>query len=467
MRRRGSTWLANLGAGSAIAGAALWMGAQPAHAHGVGGRADLPLPVWMVAYAAAAVLVVSFVGLARLWPTPRLEGARDAVPIPGLDGRFLEAGAVILRILGLCLFLLVWAAAAFGENDPAANLAPRAVYVVFWVGLIVMSGLVGDVWRALSPYDTLAAVAQRLRRRRRAGDAPQGGHDYRLGHWPAAVGLAAFTWLELAHPNPASPRVLAVAIAVYTVAVLAGAAWWGRCWVRQGETFAAFFGLLSAMAPLCRDDEGRLCLRPPLVGLAHLEVLPGTAALVIVALGSTSFDGLSRTAFWADVIGNRTGWDASALATLGLAWMVGLVAVLYIGATRLAARVVNREPMALVDVFAHSLVPIALAYAVAHYFSLLVFEGQGAYALASDPFGWGWNLFGTASSPIDYRAVSTATIAYVQAGAIVAGHVAGVVLAHDRAVATFRPRLATRSQYPLLAAMVGYTVGGLVLLLGG
>ena len=123
--------------------------------------------------------------------------------------------------------------------------------------------------------------------------------------------------------------------------------------------------------------------------------------------------------------------------------------------------------MALVDVFVHSLVPIALAYGVAHYFSLLVFEGQGAYTLASDPFGWGWDLLGTASRPINYRAVSTSTITYVQAGAIVAGHVAGVVLAHDRAVATFRPRLATRSQYPLLAAMVTYTVGGLVLLLGG
>ncbi len=96
-----------------------------------------------------------------------------------------------------------------------------------------------------------------------------------------------------------------------------------------------------------------------------------------------------------------------------------------------------------------------------------MFEGQGFYALASDPFGWGWDLFGTASRPINYRAMSMATISYVQAGAIVVGHVAGVVLAHDRAVATFRPRLATRSQYPLLAAMVVYTVGGLVLLLGG
>ncbi|HYE77851.1 MAG TPA: hypothetical protein VEI97_07695, partial [bacterium] len=371
------------------------------------------------------------------------------------------------RVVGLFLFVVVWAAAALGENSAAANIAPSAVYVVFWVGLTVISGVVGDLWRALSPYDTLAAVAQRVRARTRVADDSKGRREYRFGHWPAAIGLGGFTWLELAHPDPASPRVLAVAIAAYSVAVLAGAAWWGRGWLRQGEAFAAFFGLLAAMAPVYRDEEGRLRLRPPLVGLTRLEVLPGTAALVVVALGSTSFDGLSRSAFWADVVGDRTGWAASALATLGLCWMVGLVAVLYTGATRLAARVVSREPNALVDVFVHSLVPIALAYAVAHYFSLLVFEGQGAYALASDPFGWDWDLLGSASRPINYRAVSTATIAYVQVGAIVVGHIAGVVLAHDRAVATFRPRLATRSQYPLLAAMVVYTVGGLVLLLGG
>ncbi len=338
---------------------------------------------------------------------------------------------------------------------------------MFWVGLIAVSGLVGDVWRVLSPYDTMAAVGQRLRPGRSSAGGSHAGRDYRFGQWPAAVGLAAFTWLELAHPNAASPRVLAVAIAVYSVAVLAGAAWWGRSWLRQGEAFAAFFALLAAAAPFHRDDEGRLRIRPPLVGLARLEVLPGTVALIAVALGSTSFDGLSRTSFWADIAGNRTGWAASALATVGLAWMVALVAVLYVGAMRLAARVVSVEPMALLNVFAHSLVPIALAYAVAHYFSLLVFEVQGAYALASDPFGWGWDLFGTASRPINYRAVSPGTIAYVQAGAIVAGHVAGVVMAHDRAVATVPPRTAIRSQYPLLAAMVIYTVGGLVLLLGG
>lgn len=189
--------------------------------------------------------------------------------------------------------------------------------------------------------------------------------------------------------------------------------------------------------------------------------------MIIVALGSTTFDGFTRTGIWEDVLGLRRGWAASLVATMGLAFIIGLVALLYVGAMRSVAAVVDREPAALVDQFLHSLVPIALAYAVAHYFSLLVFEGQGAWAQLSDPFGWNWDLLGAADRPINFLAVSTTTIALVQAGSILAGHLAGVVMAHDRAVGIFSKKLATRSQYPLLAVMVAYTAGGLVLLLQG
>jgi hypothetical protein len=116
--------------------------------------------------------------------------------------------------------------------------------------------------------------------------------------------------------------------------------------------------------------------------------------------------------------------------------------------------------------FVASLVPIALAYAVAHYFSLFMIEGQSAIALVSDPFGRGWDLFGTATHVVDLAIVSTATIAWVQVAAIVIGHVAGVVVAHDLAVEDMPQRTAVRSQYPMLLVMIAYTVGGLALLLG-
>ena len=432
-------------------------------AHGIGGRSDLPLPLWLFAYGAGTALLISFVALRVLWPRPRLDTAAAGRPAPEWASVVANGVGVAGRFLGVALFALVLAAAAIGPDSAAVNLAPVAVYVVFWVGLALVSAVVGDVWRVLSPWDTIAALAARLR-----GDRPERPVEPLEGatHWPAAAGLFAFVWLELCYHEPASPPVLTVALTAYAVVMLAGAARWGRAWLRTGDGFGVWFGLLATMAPLYRDDPGRLRRRVPFTGRASVTPRAGTAAVVLVVLGSTAFDGLTRSSFWADVVAARSGWEATLVSTVGLVWTTGIVALIYTGAMRVAARLTDREPGSLVAPFLHSLIPIALAYTVAHYISLFVFEGQQAIALVSDPFGLGWDLFGTINRGIDFRAVSTTTIAFVQAGAIVIGHVAGVVVAHDRAVGMFDRVEANRSQEPLLAVMVTYTVGGLALLLG-
>ncbi|CAN5250756.1 hypothetical protein BH24ACT1_BH24ACT1_03300 [soil metagenome] len=432
-------------------------------AHGIGGRSDLPLPLWLFSYGAGTALLISFVALRVLWPRPRLDAAAAGRPAPDWATVVADGTAVVGRLLGVALFALMLAAAAIGPDSAAANLAPVAVYVLFWVGIALVSAVVGDVWRVLSPWNTIAAVVARLR-----GHRPEGPVQPLEGatHWPAAAGLFAFVWLELCYHEPASPPVLTVALIAYAVVMLAGAARWGRAWLRTGDGFGVWFGLLATMAALYRDDEGRLRWRVPFSGLASVTPRAETAAVVLVVLGSTAFDGLTRSSFWADVVGSRSGWASTIVATVGLVWVIGIVALLYTGAMRLAARLTAREPGSLTAPFLHSLVPIALAYTVAHYFSLFVFEGQQAIALISDPFGLGWDLFGTIDRGVDFRAISTTTIAYVQAGAIVIGHVVGVVVAHDRAVGMFDRVSANRSQEPLLAVMVTYTVGGLALLLG-
>lgn len=446
-------------------------------AHGIGGRTDLPLPAWMFQYGAATTVLASFVVLAVFWPTARLEGGSGGRTLAGSRAAAVRALVVGARLVGLAAFAVVAAAAAIGDDSASRNLAPIAVYVVFWVGLLFVSGFVGDLWRVLSPFDTLAAVGQRLRRGRvtpaddgggaRGVDEPTEVTD--RGYWPAAAGLLVFVWVELVYPDRAQPRSLFVLLAAYTVVMLAAAARWGREWLREGEAFAALFGVLAHMAPLSRDDDGRLRLRPPFVGLAGLVCRPGLEALVLIALGSTTFDGVTRTQFWMETTTDLTGVSRTMADTAGLLCCIGLVAIAYITAMRVGAGLVDyrRSPEELRADFVHSLVPIVLAYAVAHYFSLLVLEGQGAIALVSDPFGRGWDLFGTATRTTNFNLVSPTVIAVVQAGAIVLGHVAGVVLAHDRALALFDRRQATRSQYPLLVVMVLFTVGGLFLLLGG
>lgn len=433
-------------------------------AHGVGSRADLPLPVWLFAYSAAFALLISFVALRILWPRPRLAAAaagRATAPAIDTAARILT---VVAQALILALFLTTLVAAWFGVDSVAANLAPTAFYVVFWVGMQVVSAVFGDVWRRVNPLWIIAAGLDRVARRDPDSSSATGVW---ASHWPAAVGLGAFLWLELAYHEPGSTAAVGTFLGVYTLFVLAGATLFGAGWVRTGDGFAVLFTLLGALAPFHRDDAGRLRVRWPGAGLSDVEPRPGTLAVILVLLGGTTFDGFSRTQLWDDVVGTRRDWDLTMVNSLGLALVVGTVAVLFVLATRLVAVLAGDHDGTVEQAWrwAPSLIPIVLAYAIAHYFSLLVFEGQAFVALLSDPLGEGWDLFGTADDLIDFTVVSPNTIAYVQVAAIVIGHVCGVTAAHDRAVELYPEKVAVRSQYPMLGVMIAYTVGGLLLLL--
>jgi hypothetical protein len=184
-------------------------------------------------------------------------------------------------------------------------------------------------------------------------------------------------------------------------------------------------------------------------------------------LGSTAFDGISRWSAWTNQTGQLDHAGHLFVYTLGLMTSVAVVSGLFLLAAR-STGTSNIRPGAvgnagLPGAFVHSLVPIAIGYAVAHYFSFALFQGQEGFLLASDPFGRGWNLLGTAGTGIDYTFLGTGLIAAVQIGAIVLGHVLGVVAAHDRAAYLFRRRQLRRAQYPLLAAMVAFTAGGIAL----
>ncbi len=402
------------------------------------------------------MLVLSFAALAWLWPRSRWERGIDARVLPAAVSTVAKLIAWILRVVSVLLLAVALYASFTGPDDPLLNIAPTFVYIIWWVGFLFASGVLGDVWRAIGP---IWAIARAF---------PRAGREYQYGYWPAAVGLFAFTWLELVHPNAASPRVLGIALVVYLIVTFVGLATYGRVWAAEGDAFGALFGLLARMAPFDADEHGRLRVRPPLVGLSTLRPRTGMVALVTVALGSTTYDGLARTRFWTGLVGD----GGMLISTAGLVWTIGAVYALYrlaVSAMPILAGIpkAERDPDETANAFVHSLVPIALAYAVAHYFSLLVFEGQTFMALLSDPLGRGWDLFGTAAWDISYSPLQPSTIAYVQVGAIVLGHVAGVVLAHDRAVSLYPGKVATRTQYPMLAAMVAYTVGALVILLGG
>jgi hypothetical protein len=440
----------------------------PIIAHGLVGRADLPVPEGLFIAAAAVVLVLSFVALAGLWSRPRLQatGERRLFRLPRAVDAVL--GAVGVLVFAICVY-----AGLAGTSQQADNLAPTMVYVAFWVGVPVASLLLGDIWRLLSPWRAIGRAAGAVARRV-GGEGVSEPLPYPawLGRRPAAVGILAFAVCELAWATARDPLPLAVLVLVYLVVMLVGMSLYGvEPWVRNADAFGVLFGMFAALSPLTRED-GVLYARPPLVGATRITVVPGTTAVLLVAIGATAFDGAQGGPLFNDTVphlqdafrslGFSQGTALELGFVAGLLAVCGLVALVWgLGVAGMPRVRGERPGRALV----HSLVPILAAYVVAHYFSLLAYNGQDLLRLASDPLGDGSDLFGTADRAIDYGVVSATAIWYVQVGALVIGHVAGLVLAHDRALALYGShRAASRSQVVMLVVMVMFTVLGLWLL---
>lgn len=429
--------------------------------HGVGARSDLPLPLSFFAWAAVAMLVVSFAALSALWVTPRLarlsEG-RDLGDGAARGGRVLVA---VGAVAGVVLFVVTLVAAMTGSDSPSVNPSGLVIYVWLWVGMQFASALFGDVYRTINPLRRLARLAGRLAP---ATAAP----PPRLAAWPAAALLTGFHWLELTHHAPADPTILVAAICFYAAVVVLPCAVWGPVWQESSDGLALWFSTIAALAPLERR-EARIRVRPPGSGLGALRLDWSRVAVVIVVISGTAFDGMTRTDFWRDVLDTKVGWSATGVNTIGLVWSAAIVTAIYVGASRWSARQLGpdtRLERDLALVFAPSLVPIGFAYSIAHYFSLFVFEGQTTYVRLADPFDQGWNLLGTASWNTNYLLVSATVVALVQAISIIAGHLAATVVAHDLALSEFGdPDRALRSQYPILAAMIGLTLVALGLML--
>ena len=436
-------------------------------AHGLVQRADLPIPEEWFVRAAAIVLAVSFVGLAVLWPKPKLERPRFW-PLPSPFDRAIVSRPVRIACgtIGVLLLALTIASGYAGPPGPQDNFAPTFVYVVVWVGMAVASIAFGNVFRAFNPWLALGRLLPAARR----------PYPERLGYWPAVAGLAAFVWMELASGNGELPRNVATAAVVYTVLTLAAMARYGaEPWADRGEAFGVYFGLLSRIAPWEARD-GRAGVRPPLSALTNVEPRPGLVALLAVMIGSTTFDGFSQGAAWRDAdaelsrffesLGASLDMAARLSSTVGLILAVFAVAAFY--ALGIAgARTVKGSPAAerLRGGFVHSLVPIAVVYVVAHYLTFLIFQGQALAYLASDPLGQGWDLFGTANNALDFSVISQNTTWYLQVGAVVLGHVAALALAHDRALTLYSDgRTAVRSQVWMLLIMIGFTTLALYLL---
>ena len=380
-----------------------------------------------------------------------------------------------IRLAALALFVVTILAGLFGVQNPYRNIAPTLVWIVWWVGLVYVQAFVGDIWSFINPWRTIYDVADQCCRRVARGRELSLRLPYpqALGAWPACLLLLAFAWIELIYPGASVPRHIACLAIAYSILTWTGTLAFGRdAWLRHGEVFTLAFGTLARFAPT-EGVAGRLHLRPFGAGLLDGQpVSTSMVAFVLLLLAIVLYDGLSATGEWAmlvnalrpmlpDVDGKAM---VTAIKTAGLLAISLVFLTAYIGVSAVMSMVAGGRPGTL-DVaraFALTLVPIAIGYHVAHYLAYLITQGQLIIPLLSDPFGYGWNLIGTAGYRVDIGLVGARFAWYAAVVAIVGGHVGAVYLAHVRAVGVFaNPGIALRTQVPLTALMVVYTFIGL------
>jgi hypothetical protein len=466
-----------------------------AGAHGFGDRYDLPVPLELYMGGAGAAVVLSFViiGLFARGKVGMSYPRRNL-----LDWRLGRAIAhpvalEIVKATSAGLFLIYLFAGICGTENPSTNLVPTMTWVIFWVGVAYMSALVGNVWALINPlkviYTYAESVVYKLTGKDLSRYEPYPEH---LGAWPSVALFLAFAWVEIVYTRSGVPANIVILALTYTAITFGGMWWFGRDqWLRSGEAFSLVLGFFAAFAPtevrvrgadvngdLVNDYEAFSAadtdvrewnVRPWGVGLLSVSGLGlSQAFLLIVMLATVSFDGFVETGPWSraliDVYPSFSALGSSAFSFLTTAGLV-LAPLLFFGVFAVTAWLMGMlvdektNVLGLVRVFAMSLVPIALAYHVAHFFSFLVIQGQRIIPLASDPFGWGWDLFGTADFVVDIGVINARVMWILSIVAIVLGHIIAVYVAHVYAVRMFPGKgQAVRSQYPMLGLMAGYTM---------
>lgn len=419
-------------------------------AHGLGGSTDLPIPYSYALIGAAWALTLTFAVVAFAWRTPRFDPDRPGRPLPGWVTTAVDSPITRSVVAGLALALAVWVIVAgiIGPQD-GRNALPGAFYVLLWVGVPALSVFIGPVWRAISPLRTVRRVLPMHAMRR---------YPEALGYWPGAMGLFAFVWLELASPDPGSLAAIKIWLTCYVVITFGGALLCGPRWLSRADPFDVYSVVASRLSVFGRNrDTGQLALVNPFNQLRTLPVRPGTLAVLAVLLGSTAFDSFSSSPDWRN-FADGLGVNPAVTRSIGLLVFVLVVAATFWGAARATGGIDRARRRELPGLMAHSLIPIVVGYVFAHYLSYLVEKGQQTVIA----------LFGLHDIEVAYVLSShPGVLATLKVCFVVAGHIAGVIAAHDAAIRLLPRGHQITGQLSMMLVMVAYTFTGLYLLFGG
>ena len=442
-------------------------------AHGLGGSSDLPVPYAFSVIGAAWALTFTFALVALAWKRPRFDPANPTRPLPAAVTTFVDSRVVrgVAAVVALAFTGWVLLAGLCGPQTQS-NALLGVFYVLLWVGLVAVSLLVGPVWRVISPMRTVYLLLQRLIPERFA--KPRLTYPESWGYRPAAVGLFAFVWLELASPNPAALPWVKTWLLIYAVVLLGGAWLCGQRWFARADPFGVYSMAVSRLSPFRRDSKThRIAIGNPFDHLLSLPIRPGIVAVLAVLLGSTAFDSFSSSVTWrnfADGLARSihvvpVSVSLSGLRTIGMLVFVAVVATTFSLAARATGGIDREQRRALPGQLAHSLIPIVVGYIFAHYLSYLVERGQQAAFALADPLGKGWNLLGLGHLHVAYvLSLHPTVLAVIKVTSVVTGHIVAVIAAHDKALRLLPSGHQLTGQLTMMLVMVSYTFTGLYLL---
>lgn len=456
-------------------------------AHTGEGGFVLLLPTGYYLLGGTAAVAASFL-LIALIPGDRLRWFAEArltlATLPA--GSWPQTARRCANGLATLLLVLLLLIGALGNSDPLDNLLPLTVWTLWWVALVVIQAVCSDLWSWLNPWILPARI---LRRLFRFGDSDGDGAGIRrypawLGYWPASITFLAFAWFELVYPAPADPTRLAIAAGLYSLWTILGIAWFGdEAWLGRAEPFTIFFTLVAHLSPFRAMERDRRCLLQlacPGAGLLDLAPPPVSGVLfILLVLAAVTFDGIGSTFWWLGLGGvNPLEFPGRSAVigfmTMGLiaAWLAlaGLYFAAIAAGTYTAGTGSGRLPLRqLAGSLVVSILPISIAYHVAHYLTEFLVNIQDVRVAISDPVERGWNLFGTAGDHVSTALLSNyesvRVIWNIEAGVIVFGHILAVAVAHVAMRRLVPERAAALSrEVPLAVLMVFYTLFGLWLL---
>ena len=440
-----------------------------AYAHGFGSKIDLPIPGYLYWFGGGAAVIASFAIISLFVRSKAHDDSYRTYNLRNVgivDALYRNKSLLnVFKVISVSLLILTILTGVLGSQFPVKNFAPTFVWVVWWGGFIWLHILFGDSWNFVNPWKNIFELIK-------FDEKPLRQYPDKLKSWPAFGFFLIFAWIELVYPTPAHPQFLGNMIFVYSIIVLAGMRIFGKDkWLDNCEPFTVFFNFVSSFSATRVTSDGKILLRPIASGLLDARYRFDQLCFLILILSVVSFDGLISTLFWYDVIGidafgGSGRYDVIYVNTAGI--MVSFLAFFSIFYSFVAiSRAITKTDITTLDLaqkFVPALLPISIVYHLAHYSAYFFLNGQLIIKLISDPFGFGWDIFGTSSYEI-VRTIDFILLWNYQVAVIVIGHILSVYIAHRISLRVFKDgKKSIMSQAPILLLMVGYTILGLWLL---